>query len=267
MAHTNKGTVTAQIPHQPHPRPQASRSNAGVTVGASGEPAASSTGYAVETESAHGGAATIAARATTIAFDGSASTGELLPGPADLLAAALAACILKNVERFSTILPFHYQRARVQVEIEREEPPPRIVRAHYALRIVTDEPEHRLGLLHRNILRFGTITNTLAAACELEGTILAEPSTASDQDPGEVLRRANVSTVPGSAAGSTRSRFASGAVPPFARPRTRHALLANPDRGHQPDAEGRAAHARDPLRPVPATHDTAAGHRLSELHR
>jgi hypothetical protein len=30
-------------------------------------------------------------------------------------------------------------------------------------------------LLHRNILRFGTITNTLAAACELTGTIEAEP--------------------------------------------------------------------------------------------
>ena len=189
MAHTSERTMTAQIPHQPHPRPQATPSNTGETVSASGEPAGAATSYAVEAESAHGGAATIATRATTIAFDGSASTGELLPGPADLLAAALAACILKNVERFSTILPFHYQRAHVHVEIERQEPPPRIARAHYSLRIITDEPEHRLELLHRNILRFGTITNTLAAACELEGTILAEPPTASDQDPGEVLRR------------------------------------------------------------------------------
>ena len=189
MANTSERTMTAQIPHQPRPRPQATPSNAGVTVGASGEPAGAAASYAVEAESAHGGAATIAARATTIAFDGSASTGELHPGPADLLVAVLAACILKNAERFSTILPFHYQRARVQVEIEREEPPPRIARAHYALRLVTEEPEHRLELLHRNILRFGTITNTLAAACELEGTILAEPPTAGDQDPGEVLHR------------------------------------------------------------------------------
>ena len=189
MAHTIELAMTTRIPHPPHPRPQATPSNAGVTAGSSSEPGGSATSYTVEADSAHRGAATIAARATTIAFDGSTSTGELLPGPADLLAAALAACIRKNVERFSTILPFRYQRAHVQVEIEREEPPPRIVRASYALRIVTDEPQHRLELLHRNILRFGTITNTLAAACELEGTIHAEPPAASDQNPGEVTRR------------------------------------------------------------------------------
>jgi len=83
--------------------------------------------------------------------------------------------MLKNVERFAAILPFRYRQARIEVEVERTEPPPRIVRAHYTLTIATDEPAHRLDLLHRNILRFGTITNTLAAACELSGTIHAEP--------------------------------------------------------------------------------------------
>ena len=189
MAHTIQHTMTTPTPHPPHPDRQVTASNAGETVGTSNEHAGSATSYTVEAESVHGGAATIAARATTIAFDGSASTGELLPGPADLLAAALAACILKNVERFSTILPFRYQRARIQVQIERQGPPPRIARASYALRIVTDEPDHRVELLHRNILRFGTITNTLAAACELEGTIHAEPPAASDQNPGEVTPR------------------------------------------------------------------------------
>ena len=133
------------------------------------------TTYSVKAENLPGGTATIATQQSAIAFDGSASAGELLPGPADLLAAALAACILKNVERLSHLLPFDYQRARVDVEVEREEPPPRIVRAHYALRITTREPPHRLELLHRNIIRFGTITNTLAAACQLSGTIAAEP--------------------------------------------------------------------------------------------
>ncbi len=131
--------------------------------------------YSVDAENRPGGAATIASRASTIHFDGSATTGEQLPGPADLLAAALAACILKNVERFSGILPFYYRHARVHVEVEREEPPPRIVRARYTLQIETDEPDHRVELLHRNIIRHGTITNTLAAACELSGTIHVEP--------------------------------------------------------------------------------------------
>ncbi|HUP31858.1 MAG TPA: OsmC family protein [Gaiellaceae bacterium] len=135
---------------------------------------AQSTRYAGDAENRPGGAATISSRTSTLTFDGSAATGELLPGPADLLAAALAACILKNVERFSGLLPFRYDRADVHVEVEREEPPPRIVRARYTLRIVTDETEQRVELLHRNIVRFGTVTNTLAAACDVSGTILAE---------------------------------------------------------------------------------------------
>lgn len=113
------------------------------------------------------------ARESTIAFDGSAGPLESLPGPADLLAAALAACILKNVERFSKILSFEYRRATVKVVVEREEPPPRIVRASYTLRVETEEPERRVDLLHRNIRTFGTITNTLARACDLEGDIVA----------------------------------------------------------------------------------------------
>src|SRR5690606_14702283 len=96
-----------------------------------------------------------------------------LPGPADVLSAALCACILKNVERFSGILSFGYESATVEVTADREAPPPRIVRVSYHLRVVTSEPEARLALLHKNIRKFGTITNTLAAACELSGTIEA----------------------------------------------------------------------------------------------
>jgi hypothetical protein len=50
------------------------------------------------------------------------------------------------------------------------------VRLHYRLRVVTDEPAARVELLHKNIRKFGTITNTLAAACELTGEIDAVAS-------------------------------------------------------------------------------------------
>ena len=174
--------MIAETPLRPRQGSHVAQSRTAVTGNADGESAGAATWYRVEGENAPGGEATIASRASTIAFDGSAGTGESLPGPADLLAAALAACILKNVERFSGLLPFRYRHARVQVALERQEPPPRIVRARYTLRIVTDEPQHRLELLHHNILRFGTITNTLAGACELEGTILAEPPAAAEQE-------------------------------------------------------------------------------------
>ena len=133
--------MIAQTPLRQSPGGPVARSRTRVTGNAVGESASAAAWYTVDGENAPGGAATVASRASTIAFDGSAATGALLPGPADLLAAALAACILKTVERFSGLLPFTYQRARVHVEIERQEPPPRIVRARYTLRIVTDEPQ------------------------------------------------------------------------------------------------------------------------------
>jgi hypothetical protein len=35
----------------------------------------------------------------------------------------------------------------------------------------TEESDQRLDLLHRNVLKYGTISNTLAAATTLSGTI------------------------------------------------------------------------------------------------
>jgi uncharacterized OsmC-like protein len=120
-----------------------------------------------------GGIGRLEAHGLDTSFDGTAGRLEDLPGPADVLSAALCACILKNVERFSHMLSFRYDSASVLVTAEREEPPPRIVRVSYDLRVVTDEAPVRVELLHKNIRRFGTITNTLAASCELSGTIEA----------------------------------------------------------------------------------------------
>ena len=120
-----------------------------------------------------GGVGHLDAHGLSTSFDGTAGRDDALPGPADILCAALSACILKNVERFSRLLSFSYESATVHVVAEREEPPPRVTRMRYALEIVTDEPVARLELLHRNIQQFGTITNTLAKACDVDGTIRA----------------------------------------------------------------------------------------------
>jgi len=120
-----------------------------------------------------GGEGQLEAHGLGTPFDATAGRLDTLAGPADILCAALCACILKNVERFSHLLPFRYQSASIEVSAERDEPPPRIVSMRYLLRVVTDEPPSRVELLHRNICKYGTITNTLAAACELSGTIEA----------------------------------------------------------------------------------------------
>ena len=121
------------------------------------------------------GIATGLVKGSHIDFDVSRERSDELPGPAELLALALGACILKNVERFSHLLSFNYEGAEVIVEAERQDDPPRFTRITYELRVRTDEDPHRVELLHKNVRRFGTVYNTLAASCEVEGTIVAGP--------------------------------------------------------------------------------------------
>lgn len=135
--------------------------------------------YEIEAHSARGGAGEAESKAARIPFDASSGQSETIPGPADLLTAAFAACILKNVERFSHILPFHYDNARIHVTSERQDSPPRMIKIRYILAIATAEDAHRVELLHRNIKMHGTIYNTLAAVCDVDGEIRIEaPQTA-----------------------------------------------------------------------------------------
>jgi uncharacterized OsmC-like protein len=130
--------------------------------------------YVVEARLVGGGVSEVACRESLIAFDSSPTPGPQLPGPAEFLAAAFAACLLKNVERFSEILPFRQSGASVRVELERQDAPPRFSRIRYELRVITDEDDRRVALLHRNLQKHGTVFNTLAAGCEIEGEVIAE---------------------------------------------------------------------------------------------
>ncbi len=128
--------------------------------------------YHVEAHVRHRGVSSAMVKETEIVFDTSAGQSGVLPGPADLLTLAFAACVLKNVERFSGLLPFRYEDASIEVTSERQTAPPRITELRYVLRIQTDEPPQRVDLLHRNIKKFGTIYNTLAMACNVTGEIV-----------------------------------------------------------------------------------------------
>jgi uncharacterized OsmC-like protein len=131
--------------------------------------------YTVDAGRVAAGVSVARTRDAEIRLDTGVDLSDDLFGPADLLGAAFAACLLKNVERFSRLLPFRYQGAHVQVTLEREDHPPRISRIRYQLRLVTDEPPHRVDLLQRNLVQFGTIYNTLSRACAVSGEVAAEP--------------------------------------------------------------------------------------------
>ncbi len=133
--------------------------------------------YVVRAGSDGAGVGRIEAKSSSIVFDRSWNPADPsdLPGPGQLLAAAFAACVIKNVERFSQILPFAYESAEIDVELHRQDRPPCFDRIEYTLRVVTDEPANRVDLLHRNLIKYGTVYNTLAAACEVTGRIETTP--------------------------------------------------------------------------------------------
>lgn len=137
--------------------------------------AAPPTNYHVQGRSAAGGGGAIVAGNQTIPIDTAwaAATPSELPGPAELLASAFAACLLKNVERASTMMPFRYERAEVEVRVRRQDAPPKFVELEYEIRVVTSEEERRVEMLHRNLRQFGTVYNTIAAVCEVHGTLVA----------------------------------------------------------------------------------------------
>lgn len=91
--------------------------------------------------------------------------------PAELLLAALSACMLKGIERVAPILKFSFRDAALRLHGWRQDSPPKMVKIEYTLWVETDETDQRLELLHDNLKKFGTVFNTVAAGCELVGEI------------------------------------------------------------------------------------------------
>ena len=91
--------------------------------------------------------------------------------PVELLLSALAACMIKGAERVLPTLKFQLDGMTVALEADRQDAPPKLTAIRYQITVATAETDARLDLLHRNILKYGTISNTLAAAVPLAGTI------------------------------------------------------------------------------------------------
>lgn len=100
----------------------------------------------------------------------SAESGADLPNPAEILLNALAACILKNVERLSVLQRFEYTKANITVTSTRKSSPTRMDDIEYQLTIYSKESINT-DLLHRNIEEHGTIYNTIKRSAAISGTI------------------------------------------------------------------------------------------------
>ena len=149
-----------------------------MTTAAADGAATSPLEYRVSAKAVRGGDAEVAAAQVVVPLDaGWATPPTGAPGPADLLGSAFAACLLKNLARAGALLGFEYDDARVDVVLRRQDAPPKFTHVEYALRVSTAEPERRVELVHTNLRKFGTVFNTLAAVCEVHGTVTAVPRT------------------------------------------------------------------------------------------
>jgi uncharacterized OsmC-like protein len=110
-------------------------------------------------------------RGASVALDTSLAGSDDALNPVELLLASLAACMIKGVERSAPMLNFAFRSVDVRLHAARQDAPPKILSIGYDLIIDTDETDRRLELLHTNVRKYGTISNTLAKAVALSGTV------------------------------------------------------------------------------------------------
>ncbi|MBM90919.1 MAG: osmotically inducible protein C [Phycisphaerae bacterium] len=93
--------------------------------------------------------------------------------PAELLLGALGACMIKGIERVMPILQMDIRGVDITLRAKRQDTPPKLIDIEYEIVVTSDEPEHRLDLLHQNVQKYGTVFNTVAGGTDIRGTLRA----------------------------------------------------------------------------------------------
>lgn len=127
--------------------------------------------YQINASSVFNQDAVIQAKDSKIAFGTTSETAATLPNPAELFLGSFAACMLKNVERFSEMIKFSYTKTSLVVRATRLENPPRMEHIEYDLSIYSSDEKLNTDLLKKNIEKYGTIYNTVKLSCTISGTI------------------------------------------------------------------------------------------------
>jgi len=79
--------------------------------------------------------------------------------------------MIKGIERVTPMLKFDIRGVEVHLRGVRQDRSPKMTSIDYELIVDTDEDDHRLELLHQNVRKYGTISNTVATATRLRGVI------------------------------------------------------------------------------------------------
>ena len=107
----------------------------------------------------------------TITLDTDMAGNPQAFNPAELLLAALSACMIKGIERVMPILKFELRGVEVRVHGVRQDVPPKMESIRYEIVVDTDEEDRRLALLHENVKKYGTVFNTVMPGTDLSGLL------------------------------------------------------------------------------------------------
>lgn len=107
----------------------------------------------------------------TITLDTDMAGNPQAFNPAELLLAALSACMIKGIERVVPILKFELRGVEVHVHGVRQDVPPKMESIRYEIVVDTDEEDRRLALLHENVKKYGTVFNTVMPGTDLSGVL------------------------------------------------------------------------------------------------
>ncbi len=118
---------------------------------------------------AHGSLAVC--KQATLALDTDLAGNPEAFNPAELLLAALSACMIKGIERVTPILKFQLRGVDVIVDGVRQDVPPKMESIRYEIVVDTDETDRRIELLHDNVKKYGTVFNTVAPGTDLAGVM------------------------------------------------------------------------------------------------
>jgi uncharacterized OsmC-like protein len=83
--------------------------------------------------------------------------------------------MIKGIERIAPMSHFKYRGVEVRLHGVRQDSPPFMASITYEMIVDTDEDNRRLALMHHNVRKYGTVSNTIAAATRLEGKMVRAP--------------------------------------------------------------------------------------------
>lgn len=91
--------------------------------------------------------------------------------PAEIIGNALGSCLLINAQRMAQKMKMNFSDLSVDLQVYRQEEPPKVVRIEYTIHIKTDGSEEQLEKLFDYTAKYSTTYNTLKDSVEIVGKI------------------------------------------------------------------------------------------------